>query len=158
MNTEKTVLHVDDDPAILAIVKVALEKKNYRVISISDPTTVVDILLKTGIRVAILDIEMPEMDGLTLLREIKQQDIGIKTIMLTGMVSMSTVLSATSLGAEEFLGKPVRNLNEVVQAVDRCFANIDSWWNALRDWMERRSKSLKIPATKSKTARSVEER
>ena len=155
MNMEKTVLHVDDDPAILAIVKLALEKKGYRVISVSDPTTVIDILLKTGIRVAILDIEMPEMDGLTLLREIKQRDIGIKTIMLTGMVSMSTVLSATSLGAEEFLGKPVKNLNEVVQAVDRCFANIDSWWNGLRDWMEHRSKSLKIPATKSKTARSM---
>ena len=152
---EKTVLHVDDDPAILAIVKLALEKKGYRVISVSDPTTVIDILLKTGIRVAILDIEMPEMDGLTLLREIKQRDIGIKTIMLTGMVSMSTVLSATSLGAEEFLGKPVKNLNEVGQAVDRCFANIDSWWNGLRDWMEHRSKSLKIPATKSKTARSM---
>jgi len=97
MNTEKTVLHVDDDPAILAIVKLALEKKGYRVISVSDPTTVIDILLKTGIRVAILDIEMPEMDGLTLLREIKQRNIGIKTIMLTGVVSMSTVLSATSI-------------------------------------------------------------
>ncbi|MCE3014550.1 MAG: response regulator [Pirellula sp.] len=155
MNTEKTVLHVDDDPDILAIVKLALEKKGYRVISISDPTTAIDILSKTGIRVAILDIDMPEMDGLTLLREIKQRDTGIKTIMLTGMVSMSTVLSATSLGAEEFLGKPVKNLNEVVLAVDRCFANINSWWNALSDWMEHRSKSLKKPWLKSNPARSI---
>jgi DNA-binding NtrC family response regulator len=154
MNTEKTVLHVDDDPSILALVKAALQHRGYTVVSISDPTKALQELRRSGARVAILDIEMPVMDGLTLLREIKKQDAGIKTIMLTGMVSMSTVLNATSLGAEECVFKPIKNLNDVVQAVERCFANIESWWDALREWMDRRSGNSGSNAAAPKTSKA----
>ena len=151
MSTERTVLHVDDDQAILDLVAKSLRKRGFTVISISDPLTALEVLSKSGARVAILDIDMPGMDGLTLLREIKHRDTGIKTIMLTGMVSMETVLNATRLGAEECVFKPIKDLNSVGDAVERCFQNIDSWWEALREWMDRNKKETYVRSLVKKT-------
>ena len=58
--------------------------------------------------------------------------------MCTGMVSMNTVLRATALGAETCIFKPIVNLNEITDAVDRAFEKIDRWWIALRDWIDRK--------------------
>ena len=49
---------------------------------------------------------------------------------------MGTVLHATRLGAEERVFKPIKDLKSVGDAVERCFLNIDSWWDALREWMD----------------------
>jgi DNA-binding NtrC family response regulator len=139
MKTANIVLHVDDDQAMLDIVRMSLQKRGYKVISISDPTIALKAIAECAARVVILDIDMPGKDGLTLLKEIKQRDAGIQAIMLTGMVSMGTILHATGLGAEECVFKPLKELREVGDAVDRCFANIERWWSALREWMERRN-------------------
>lgn len=138
MNSSAPVLHVDDDPNILALVSRKLESHGVKVVSTTDPTEAIKKILVTGARVVLLDIDMPEKDGLTLLREIKALDAGIQVIMCTGMVSMNTVLRATALGAETCIFKPIVNLNEITEAVDRAFEKIDRWWIALRDWIDRK--------------------
>lgn len=149
MKTENIVLHVDDDQAMLDIVRMTLQKRGYKVISISDPTIALKALAECAARVVILDIDMPGKDGLTLLKEIKQRDAGIQAVMLTGMVSMGTILHATGLGAQECVFKPVKQLREVGDAVDRCFANIERWWSALREWMERRNEIAVPPVSET---------
>ena len=139
MKTEPIVLHVDDDPAIRNIVRVTLQKRGYTVVSIGDPEIALNALAECAARVVILDIDMPGKDGLTLLREIKNRDAGIQVVMLTGMVSMGTILQATGLGAQHCVFKPVDDMNKVGDAVDSCFANIESWWDALREWIERKN-------------------
>ena len=151
MNTKRIVLHVDDDQAILDLVGMSLRKRGYTVISICDPRIAQATLWESGAQVIILDIEMPGMDGLTLLKEIKQHDAGIKAIMLTGRVSMDTVLDATRLGAEECVFKPIKDLKNVGDAVERCFQNIDSWWDALKDWIDRNNKETYVQSLLSKT-------
>jgi DNA-binding NtrC family response regulator len=138
MNTSALVLHVDDDPSILALVARKLETHGVKVVSTTDPTEAIKKLLTTGARVVLLDIDMPKKDGLTLLREIKKLDAGIQVIMCTGMVSINTVLCATALGAETCIFKPIVNLNEITEAVDRAFDKIDRWWIALKDWIDRK--------------------
>jgi hypothetical protein len=54
------------------------------------------------------------------------------------MVSINTVLCATALGAETCIFKPIVNLNEITDAVDRAFEKIDRWWIALKDWIDRK--------------------
>jgi DNA-binding NtrC family response regulator len=134
MSTEKIVLHVDDDPAILNIVRASLQKRGY-------PRNALGVLAACGARVVLLDIDMPGKDGLSLLSEIKNRDGGIQVVMLTGMVSMGTILQATGLGAQHCVFKPVHDMNRVGDAVDRCFANIENWWTALREWIERKNNS-----------------
>ena len=108
---EKKILHVDDDPAILRIVERVLAKRGYSVTSISDPNLAMKTLKDMSARLVILDIDMPEKNGLELLREIKKLDGCIQVIMLTGMVSMGTILRATRLGAEECIFKPIEDVN-----------------------------------------------
>jgi DNA-binding NtrC family response regulator len=130
----KTVLHVDDDQDILALVARQLEKSGYQVISLIDPRRTLAELNRSGARVVLLDIDMPHIDGLTLLREIKRRDAGIQVTMCTGMVSISTVLTSTSLGAEGLIFKPLRDLDKVTDAVSMSFQKISRWWETLAEW------------------------
>jgi len=138
MKYNKTVVHIDDDPAILKIVERKLEQHGIPVLSVPSPLNAISVITQIGARVVLLDIDMPGKDGLTLLREIKRYDAGIQVIMCTGMVSLNTVLRATSLGAEACIFKPIHDLNEITAAVDRAFEKIDHWWIALHDWIDRR--------------------
>jgi len=138
MKYNKIVLHVDDDRAILKIVQRTLDNHGIQVVSIQDPLKAISAIAELGARVVLLDIDMPSKDGLTLLHEIKRFDAGIQVIMCTGMVSLGTVLQATSLGAEECIFKPIYDLEEITTAVDRAFEKIDRWWLALQNWIDRR--------------------
>ena len=134
----KTVVHIDDDQAILKIVRRKLETHGLPVVSVPSSLNALSEIMHQGARVVLLDIDMPGKDGLTLLHEIKRYDAGIQVIMCTGMVSIGTVLQASSLGAEACIFKPIYDLNEITTAVDRAFERIDRWWIALQDWMDRR--------------------
>ena len=127
---KKLVLHVDDDDAILDIVGKSLQIRGSEVVSINDPCKTSLAIAKWSPRVVILDINMPGMDGMTLLREIKQRDASIQVVILTGMSSMETVQQATRFGAQECVFKPLKDLSEVGNAVERCFSNFEGSWNA----------------------------
>jgi DNA-binding NtrC family response regulator len=144
MKYEKTVLHVDDDPAILRLVAKTLTKHGVQVVSVSKPAEAISQLFHTGARVVLLDIDMPNKDGLTLLAEIKKHDAGIQVIMCTGMVSIGTVLQSISLGAEGCVFKPIQDYGRLTESIDRAFEKIDRWWIALHEWMEHNSNVEKV--------------
>lgn len=146
-NLERIILHVDDDPAILRIVSKVLAKRGYNVISLSDPTVAINKLKETSVRLVILDIDMPEKSGLALLEEIKAIDGSIQVFMLTGMVSMSTILRATQLGAEECQFKPIADFDELGNAADRAYEKMLRWWRTFREWKERNNASSMLPAS-----------
>jgi len=141
MEYSRTVLHVDDDPAILRLISKTLSKHDIEVVSVSDPTTAISRLFDCGARVVLLDIDMPKKDGLTLLADIKRHDAGIQVIMCTGLVSIGTVLKSISLGAEGCIFKPIKDPAAVVESVNRAFENIDRWWIALHEWMDHNAKA-----------------
>jgi CheY-like chemotaxis protein len=133
----KCVLHVDDDESILLLIDRVLTRRGYQVVSLSDPRQALDKLAECGARVVLLDIDMPHIDGLSLLQDIKRRDAGVQVLMVTGMVSMGTVLRATSMGAEGCIFKPLNDLQQVVDGVDRAFAKIQNWWDTLHHWIQR---------------------
>ncbi|MCA9267938.1 MAG: response regulator [Planctomycetales bacterium] len=139
MNTNRTILHVDDDPSLLRLVAAKLTAHGCNVISLSDPTCAAQVLLDSGARLALLDIDMPHINGLDLLHDIKQLDGGIQVIMLTGAVSMSSVLQSLRWGAESCVFKPIDDFRPLLTAVDAAFEKIDRWWECLRDLQQRRS-------------------
>ena len=139
MNLNRTILHVDDDPDLLRIVAKTLGKEDYEVVSLDNPRQASQTLLKTGARVVILDIDMPQVDGLTLLSEIKKQDGGVQVIMLTGLVSMSTVLQSMRWGAEACIFKPLTDFVPLLTALQFSFEKIDRWWQTLDDLKQRKA-------------------
>ncbi len=103
----KTVLLVDDEAGLTAILAKRLSSRGLVVKTASSGEAGLDALrADPDIRLAVLDINMPGMDGLETLREIKAIRPDVEAIILTGYPSVEGVLEGMRLGAYEFLSKP----------------------------------------------------
>ena len=136
--TGRTILHVDDDPQITRIVASQLNKHGLQVAPLHDPRGALDAIVRSQHRVVLLDIDMPGINGLELLRQIKAFDGGVQALMLTGVVSMSAVLQSLRYGAEACFFKPLDDYQPLLDAVEATFAKIDRWWITLEELSRRR--------------------
>jgi DNA-binding NtrC family response regulator len=134
----RTILHVDDDPQFTRLVSHVLQRKGYDVVSLNDPQQVLGELIRHGYRIVLLDIDMPGIDGIDLLRRIKEYDGGVQVIMLTGLVTLSNAMAAFRRGAEACFFKPLEDYAPLVQAIDATFHKIDHWWKALHELTRQR--------------------
>jgi CheY-like chemotaxis protein len=138
MNYRKTILHVDDDPDVTLLISEYPRPLGYEVTSLNDATQTLRTLGKSHHRLIILDIEMPGACGLELLREIKQTFGDSQVIMLTGMVSIQTLMQSYRWGAEACVFKPLVDIAPLREAVESVFAKIDRWWIALDELRKQR--------------------
>ncbi len=138
MRPEREILHVDDDPQITRFVAKRLEPYGYHVVALNDPAEAINELVHKNRRVVLLDIDMPGMNGLEVLEEIKKYDGGVQVIMLTGLVTVSSVLESFRLGAEAIFFKPLDDVEELHETLKRTFQKIDHWWAALHDLSRRK--------------------
>ncbi len=138
MRPEREILHVDDDPHMTQLVAKRLQPYGYEFVSLNDSAEAINELIHTNRRVVLLDIDMPGMNGLELLKEIKNYDGGIQVIMLTGLVTVSSVLESFRLGAEAIFFKPLEDIEELHETLQRTFQKIDHWWAALHDLSRRK--------------------
>ncbi|SON58388.1 Transcriptional regulatory protein BaeR [Hartmannibacter diazotrophicus] len=115
-----TIALVDDDRNILASVSIALESEGYRVDTYTDGASALDGLAKAPADMAILDIKMPRMDGMELLRRLRQKS-DMPVIFLTSKDDEIDELFGLKMGADDFIRKPFsqRLLVERVKAVMR---------------------------------------
>src|SRR5512142_303837 len=111
---------VDDDKNILASVTMLLEQEGYHVRSFSDGASALTALTATPPDLAILDIKMPRMDGLELLRRLRQ-NADLPVIFLTSKDEEIDELMGLNAGADDYIRKPFshRLLLERVKAVLR---------------------------------------
>lgn len=137
-HTVRNVLHVDDDPNMLQLVSKYLSK-DFNVQSIVDPTQAIDHLVSSGCRLVILDIQMGEYNGLDLLRTIKRLDGGILVVMLTGLVSIESVLVSMRDGAEACLFKPLNDPKELIETMEECATKVLRWHRSVNELLSRRA-------------------
>src|SRR5690554_5933239 len=115
-----TIALVDDDRNILTSVSIALESEGYRVETYTDGASALEGLGARPPSLAILDIKMPRMDGMELLRRLRQKS-DIPVIFLTSKDEEIDELFGLKMGADDFITKPFsqRLLVERVKAVLR---------------------------------------
>ena len=108
MDTQRTIMVVDDNPDIITIVKTILEGKGYQVLSASSGQELLNLLKDQKPDLIILDIMMPEMDGLEVLGRLKAvtETASIPVILLTAKVQYEDVLGGYKLGADYYITKP----------------------------------------------------
>lgn len=108
MDTKKTIMVVDDNPDIITIVKTILEGRGFTVFSASSGPELLNMLPDHKPDLIILDIMMPEMDGLEVLTRLKgkTETSTIPVILLTAKVQYEDVLGGYKLGADYYITKP----------------------------------------------------
>jgi two-component system, OmpR family, response regulator ChvI len=115
-----TIALVDDDRNILTSVSIALESEGYRVETYTDGASALEGLTARPPNLAIFDIKMPRMDGMELLRRLRQKT-DLPVIFLTSKDEEIDELFGLKMGADDFITKPFsqRLLVERVKAVMR---------------------------------------
>ena len=115
-----TIALVDDDRNILTSVSIALEAEGYRIMTYTDGASALDGFKSSPPDLAILDIKMPRMDGMELLRRLRQKT-DMPVIFLTSKDEEIDELFGLKMGADDFIRKPFsqRLLVERVKAVMR---------------------------------------
>ncbi len=115
-----TIALVDDDRNILTSVSIALEAEGYRIMTYTDGASALDGLKQNPPDLAIFDIKMPRMDGMELLRRLRQKS-DLPVIFLTSKDEEIDELFGLKMGADDFIRKPFsqRLLVERVKAILR---------------------------------------
>jgi CheY-like chemotaxis protein len=114
-----TILIVDDYQVTLRVLSTQLRKNGYDVLTAGSAREALECLAENPIDLAILDIAMPEIDGLMLLRQLRADARyqALPVIMLTASGQDQDRITAREIGANDFLSKPAssRELLETVQ-------------------------------------------
>lgn len=101
-----TVLVVDDEERIRSSLRGILSDEGFRVIDTGDAPGVMGIIAREHPELVLLDVWMPDLDGIELLRRIKTEQPDTHVIMISGHANIQNAVAATRLGAEDFLEKP----------------------------------------------------
>jgi len=117
----KRVLLVDDDAEVLRAFSRVLRAQGYEVTSAASARQAMDELKSGDFDVIVSDITMPEMDGIQLLREVRDRDLMVPVVLVTGVPAVGTAAQAVELGAFQYLVKPVdkESLRKVVDHAAR---------------------------------------
>lgn len=102
------VLLVDDEAELLEVLGRGLKKRGHDVATAAGPRAALDLIGKQEFDVVVSDISMPEMDGIALLRAVRERDLDLPVVLMTGSPSMETAIRAVELGALRYLQKPFR--------------------------------------------------
>jgi len=102
-----TILIVDDEKNILLTLSQALQLQGYRTELAASGQIALDVLSSRPVDAVLMDVKMPDMDGLTALENLHGQRPKLPVIMMSGHGTIETAVKATQLGARDFLEKPI---------------------------------------------------
>lgn len=117
---ELKILVVDDEERFLETTKKLLLKNEYEALTAQSGSEALEILGRKLIHVVILDVKMPQMDGIETLKEIKQRFPLVEVIMLTGHASVESAVDGLKSGATDYLMKPT-DVKELIQKAEEAF-------------------------------------
>ena len=114
------ILVVDDDKVVLRAVTEILQREGYTVVAIDDAVEGLAASKDPAVDVAVLDIRMPHLSGMDLLRAIKQARPDVEVVMMTAFATVETAVEAVKAGAYDYLTKPFSNIDEVSLTVAKA--------------------------------------
>ncbi len=105
-NSKKTILAVDDESSILDLLKFNLEKEGFNFISAEDGEEGINKVLNEKPDLLLLDVMIPKMDGLSVCKKIRQENINIPIIMLSARGEEIDKVLGLEIGADDYITKP----------------------------------------------------
>jgi UDP-3-O-[3-hydroxymyristoyl] N-acetylglucosamine deacetylase len=130
---QKVIMIVDDEDKVRESVREVLVDEGYRVVDTADGNRVLELIDREKPGLVLLDIWMPQIDGIGLLKQIKSKEPAINVVMISGHGNIHTAVTATKFGAFDFIEKPL-SLDALLLTVQR----------ALGDYSPGRSKEANV--------------
>ncbi len=121
MSKKIQILYVDDEQNLRHLVKEQLSGEGYAVETADDGDTAIDMIKKHEYDVVLLDIRMPRVSGLDVLKYIRAQKLHCRVLMLTAVDDLSVALEAVKIGANDYLTKPYE-VNTLLSSIHRLTA------------------------------------
>ena len=126
MGQSPVLLVIDDEPGVLAIVRHHAQRAGFSVVTCTTGANAAALVREHRADAAVVDLCMPEVGGLEVLRSIRDASPGCQTILMTGYASIDTAVEAIKLGALDYLSKPLD------------FARLERLLTSVRDTIDRR--------------------
>jgi DNA-binding NtrC family response regulator len=121
MEIKSSILIVDDEPGARESLEVILED-DYLLHSVGNGQEALKTLKNIPVDLVLLDVNMPDMDGLEVLRRIKEQDEGIDVIMVSALNLARKAVDAIKLGAYDYITKPYEP-EDILSTIERVLSN-----------------------------------
>ncbi|ETR73806.1 MAG: two component transcriptional regulator, partial [Candidatus Magnetoglobus multicellularis str. Araruama] len=134
----KRILFVDDDLTAHALLKGMLP--DWQIISAHSGVEALEILEQEYGLIVITDIHMPKMDGITLLKNIREKHPMVQVIVLSATDQSNNLLAAYQAGANDFISKPFER-DEIIEALANTQKKIDRWEHAMGNLYEKKGKN-----------------
>lgn len=137
-NESISILAVDDEESFLQVIHTLLTQENYKVETAKDGVAAINILQQRTFDLVLLDIKLPRVDGMEVLKFIREHSYDTQVIMLTGVNDIKIAVECMQLGAYNYITKPYAG-DELLAVIERA--------------VERKRLSLENKVLKSELAR-----
>lgn len=127
------LLIVDDEQDIREMLSRHFRYLGYSVDTAAHGGEALTILAQTKVDIMISDIMMPEVNGVELLRAVRNDYPMVRTIMITGYVTLDNALACLRFGADYCIFKPLTELDKLEKAVEESAQKIRYWLEVMRD-------------------------
>ena len=114
-----SILVVDDERSMRDFLKILLNRRGYETVAASGGAEAIELLGQRAFDLALVDLRMPEVDGLTVLREVRARRLATQVIMMTAYATTQTALEAMKLGAYDYVTKPFK-VDELGIIIDKA--------------------------------------
>jgi two-component system, NtrC family, response regulator AtoC len=118
------ILVIDDDRSICETLELYLTEEGYEVVTAATGTEGLNKFVETSPDVVILDIRLPDVDGFTVLEDLREDDENVKVIMITAHHDMDSTINAMKSGAFDYIHKPV-NVDELDMAIRKAIKSLE---------------------------------
>ena len=125
---DERILVVDDDREIVGAIAILLEREGYQVLRAYNGMEALDLALDPAIRLIIMDVMMPRLDGFALLAALRRSGSQLPVLMLTAKEALADKKHGLRLGADDYMTKPADEEEMLlrIQALLRCAQAISS--------------------------------
>jgi len=119
MKSDFKILIVDDDTIILNLLSEFFQREGYQNEVAKNGTEALRKFNEKDFDFVFIDLKLPDMDGLDVLKKVKMIDDQVSAVIISGYGTIETAVEAMKIGADDYLLKPFRSLNELTLAVNK---------------------------------------
>lgn len=120
----KKILLIEDEQNVAEMIKMGLEEEGYRIYMARDGSSGLKMLDQKAADLVLLDLILPDIDGLEVCRQIKERPKTVPVLMLTALGTTEHIVTGLNTGADDYLTKPFK-FNELVARINALIRRLD---------------------------------